>query len=196
MYNYKKYDDLYNELRIEYYYLIDLRFDLIQKTMTFLRMYLEKEEDKEQHTKASNVYDCLSVYSDYGVCFVDMSRLVELIQLFFKFGQWFDGVIVVSDEQMKIDKHINREQNRNLKNEITNLNKQNRELRKELEGLENKKIGVHSIATDKWRLEPNASNSDKIIKIMEQQDEITKCIDFNNRLIEHLKEFISDLILK
>ena len=190
MCNYKKYDDLYNELRIEYYYLIDLRFDLVQKTMTFLRMYLEKEEDKEQHIKASNVYDCLLVYSIYGVCFVDMSRLVELIQYFFKFGQWFDSVIVVSDEQMKIDKHINREQNRNLKNEITNLNKQNRELRKELEELENKKIGVHSIATDKLHLEPNASNSDKIIKIMEQQDEITKCIDFNNRLIEHLKEFI------
>lgn len=185
-----KYEELQEELSIEYYYMIDLNESVATKTIKLIDLYLKHEKVENERLKALYVRNSLEIYLNYkGEYPIDLSNVIEDIQMFLRFGRWFSSVRK-APEPTNIKKHLEKEKRRNLKSEIANLNEVVRDLKADYEELENKKIGVRSKSFEVPLNENHKSNNDRFYKIMEQQERIKKEIEYNTRLISHLNTLV------
>ena len=82
---------------------------------------------------------------------------------------------------------MKKEHARNLKNEIAQIKKYNKETEQEIKILKYKMQGVSAIKTDEVRLENATYNESRVLSLIEKIDYLKQDIAYKNKLIEHLQ---------
>lgn len=78
------YKELFYNLNIEYYYILDLNNDVVINTLKFLDMYIVKATDPEEKEVALYLRDCLKIYYEYdGLCPMNLSKMIWILKMFF-----------------------------------------------------------------------------------------------------------------
>lgn len=182
-----EYKKLYENLSIKWYYIEELNEKLIQETIHLLELYLKEIAQGEEHQTAKYIYDCLYIYEKYDLCPMEIAKLIRILQCFFNFHCSFSSVFKIPDIKIKLKEHLKKEHARNLKNEIAQIKKYNKETEQEIKILKYKMQGVSAIKTDKVRLENATYNENSILNLIEKIDYLKQDIAYKNKLIEHLQ---------
>lgn len=186
-----EYKKLYKELSIKWYYVEELSDRLIKDTIHLLKLYEKRIEPQEERKNAKYIRSCLYAYNEYGFCYMDLTRLIKIIQYFFRFNCSFNSIFKIPNVKTNLEEHLKNEHARNLKNEILQIKEFNKETKQEIKALEHRMLGVNSVQTDKVHIENATHNDSKLLDLMEQVDYLKRDIDYKNELIAHLQDIVN-----
>ena len=187
-----EYNDLFNELSIEWYLITDLNEHLSEKTILLMSLYMEHTKDRDERLKAQYVQACFLMYVKFGLCSMGIEKLIKIMKCFFNFRCGFNDIFEIPNTKKEHETYIKLENTRNLKNEITQLEVLNQEAEEELKALEYKKQGVSSVNIEGVHLENVKQSENRTLKLIEQTDELKKEIAYRNKLIRHLQGIIKN----
>ena len=187
-----EYNDLFNELSIEWYLITDLNEHLSEKTILLMSLYMEHTKDRNERLKAQYVQACFLMYVKFGLCPMGIEKLIKIMKCFFNFRCGFNDIFEIPNTKKELETYIKLENTRNLKNEITQLEMLNKEAEEELKALEYKKQGVSSVNIEGVHLENVKRSENRTLKLIEQTDELKKEIAYRNKLIRHLQGIIKN----
>ena len=187
-----EYNDLFDELSIEWYLITDLNEHLSEKTIFLMSLYMEHTKDRREHLKAQYVQACFLIYVKFGFCPMEITKLIKIMRYFFNFRCGFNDIFEIPDTKRELETYIKQENTRDLKKEITQLEMLNQETEEELKALEYKKQGVSSVNIEGVRLENVKRSESRTLKLIEQTDELKKSIAYRNKLIRHLQGIIKN----
>lgn len=187
-----EYNDLFEELSIEWYLITDLNERLSEKTISLMSLYMEHTKDRNERLKAQYVQACFLIYVKFGSCPMKIEKLIKIMKCFFNFRCGFNDIFEIPNTKKELETYIKLENTRNLKNEITQLEMLNQEAKEELKALEYKKQGVSSVNIEGVRLENVKRSENRTLKLIEQTDELKKEIAYRNKLIRHLQGIIKN----
>lgn len=187
-----EYNDLFDELSIEWYLITDLNEHLSEKTIFLMSLYMEHTKDRNECLKAQYVRACFLMYVKFGLCPMKIEKLIKIMKCFFNFRCGFNDIFEIPNTKKELETYIKLENTRNLKNEITQLEMLNQEAEEELKALEYKKQGVSSVNIEGVRLENVNRSESRTLKLIEQTDELKKEIAYRNKLIRHLQGIIKN----
>ena len=187
-----EYNDLFNELSIEWYLITDLNEHLSEKTIFLMSLYMEHTKDRRERLKAQYVQVCFLIYVKFGFCPMEITKLIKIMRYFFNFRCGFNDIFEIPNTKRELETYIKQENTRDLKKEITQLEMLNQETEEELKALEYKKQGVSSVNIEGVRLENVKRSESRTLKLIEQTDELKKEIAYRNKLIRHLQGIIKN----
>ena len=187
-----EYNDLFDELSIEWYLITDLNEHLSEKTIFLMSLYMECTIDRNERLKAQYVQECFLMYVKFGLCPMKIEKLIKIMKCFFNFRCGFNDIFEIPNTKKELETYIKLENTRNLKKEITQLEMLNQEAEEELKALEYKKQGVSSVNIEGVRLENVKRSESRTLKLIEQTDELKKSIAYRNKLIRHLQGIIKN----
>lgn len=187
-----EYNDLFNELSIEWYLITDLNEHLSEKTILLMSLYMEHTKDRSERLKAQYVQACFLMYVKFGLCPMKIEKLIKIMKCFFNFRCGFNDIFEIPNTKRELETYIKQENTRNLKKEIKQLEMLNQEAEEELKALEYKKQGVSSVNIEGVRLENVKRSESRTLKLIEQTDELKKSIAYRNKLIRHLQGIIKN----
>lgn len=70
-----EYNDLFDELSIEWYLITDLNEYLSGKTIFLISLYMEHTKDRNERLKAQYVQTCFLMYVKFGLCPMKIEKL-------------------------------------------------------------------------------------------------------------------------
>ena len=187
-----EYNDLFDELSIEWYLITDLNEHLSEKTILLMSLYMEHTKDRNERLKAQYVQACFLMYVKFGLCPMKIEKLIKIMKCFFNFRCGFNDIFEIPNTKRELETYIKQENTRNLKKEIKQLEMLNQEAEEELKALEYKKQGVPSVNIEGVRLENVKRSESRTLKLIEQTDELKKSIAYRNKLIRHLQGIIKN----
>lgn len=187
-----EYNDLFDELCIEWYLITDLNECLSEKTIFLMSLYMERTKDRNERLKAQYVQACFLMYVKFGLCPMKIEKLIKIMKCFFNFRCGFNDIFEIPNTKRELETYIKQENTRDLKKEITQLEMLNQETEEELKALEYKKQGVSSVNIEGVRLENVKRSESRTLKLIEQTDELKKSIAYRNKLIRHLQGIIKN----
>lgn len=187
-----EYNDLFDELSIEWYLITDLNEHLSEKTIFLMSLYMEHTKDRNERLKAQYVQACFLMYVKFGLCPMKIEKLIKIMKCFFNFRCGFNDIFEIPNTKKELETYIKLENTRDLKKEITQLEMLNQETEEELKALEYKKQGVSSVNIEGVRLENVKRSESRTLKLIEQTDELKKEIAYRNKLIRHLQGIIKN----
>lgn len=187
-----EYNDLFDELSIEWYLITDLSNDLSTKTVRLMSLYMEHTKDHSERLKALYVQACFLIYVKFGICPMGITKLIKIMRYFFNFRCGFNDIFEIPNTKKELETYIKLENTRDLKKEIIQLERLNQETEEELKALEYKKQGVSAINTEGVHLENVKRNDNRTLILIEQTDELKKEIAHRNKLIRHLQGIIKN----
>lgn len=187
-----EYNDLFNELSIEWYLITDLNEHLSEKTILLMSLYMEHTKDRNERLKAQYVQVCFLMYVKFGLCPMKIEKLIKIMKCFFNFRCGFNDIFEIPNTKRELETYIKQENTRDLKKEIIQLEKLNQETEEKLKALEYKKQGVSSVNIEGVRLENVKRSESRTLKLIEQTDELKKSIAYRNKLIRHLQGIIKN----
>lgn len=187
-----EYNDLFNELSIEWYLITDLNEHLSEKTILLMSLYMEHTKDRSERLKAQYVQACFLMYVKFGLCPMKIEKLIKIMKCFFNFRCGFNDIFEIPNTKRELETYIKQENTRDLKKEIIQLEKLNQETEEKLKALEYKKQGVSSVNIEGVRLENVKRSGSRTLKLIEQTDELKKSIAYRNKLIRHLQGIIKN----
>lgn len=187
-----EYNDLFDELSIEWYLITDLNEHLSEKTILLMSLYMEHTKDRNERLKAQYVQACFLMYVKFGLCPMKIEKLIKIMKCFFNFRCGFNDIFEIPNTKREFETYIKQENTRNLKKEIKQLEMLNQEAEEELKALEYKKQGVSSVNIEGVRLENVKRSESRTLKLIEQTDELKKSIAYRNKLIRHLQGIIKN----
>ncbi len=187
-----EYNDLFNELSIEWYLITDLNEHLSEKTILLMSLYMEHTKDRSERLKAQYVQACFLMYVKFGLCPMKIEKLIKIMKCFFNFRCGFNDIFEIPNTKRELETYIKQENTRDLKKEIIQLEKLNQETEEKLKALEYKKQGVSSVNIEGVRLENVKRSESRTLKLIEQTDELKKSIAYRNKLIRHLQGIIKN----
>lgn len=187
-----EYNNLFDELSIEWYLIADLNNDLSTKTADLMSLYMECTKDSRERLKAQYVQVCFLIYVKFGFCPMEITKLIKIMRYFFNFRCGFNDIFEIPNTKRELETYIKQENTRDLKKEITQLEMLNQETEEELKALEYKKQGVSSVNIEGVRLENVKRSESRTLKLIEQTDELKKEIAYRNKLIRHLQGIIKN----
>ena len=186
-----EYKQLYKKLSIEWYYIEELSDKLIKDTIHLLDLYEEQTESQEERKNTKYISDCLSVYSEYDFCPMKLTRLIKIIQYFFRLNCGFNSIFKVPDTKTNLEEHLKNEHARNLKNEILEIKEFNKETEQEIKDLEHKMLGLRGTITDEVYLENATYSESRTLNLIEKVDYLKQDIEYRNELIAHLQDIVN-----
>lgn len=187
-----EYNNLFDELSIEWYLITDLNEHLSEKTIFLMSLYMEHTKDRNERLKAQYVQACFLMYVKFGLCPMKIEKLIKIMKCFFNFRCGFNDIFEIPNTKRELETYIKQENTRNLKKEIKQLEMLNQEAEEELKALEYKKQGVSSVNIEGVRLENVKRSESRTLKLIEQTDELKKSIAYRNKLIRHLQGIIKN----
>ena len=187
-----EYNGLFDELSIEWYLITDLNEHLSEKTIFLMSLYMEHTKDRNERLKAQYVRACFLMYVKFGLCPMKIEKLIKIMKCFFNFRCGFNDIFEIPNTKRELETYIKQENTRDLKKEITQLEMLNQETEEELKALEYKKQGVSSVNIEGVRLENVKRSESRMLKLIEQTDELKKSIAYRNKLIRHLQGIIKN----
>ena len=187
-----EYNDLFDELSIEWYLITNLNEHLSEKTILLMSLYMEHTKDRNERLKAQYVQACFLMYVKFGLCPMKIEKLIKIMKCFFNFRCGFNDIFEIPNTKKELETYIKQENTRDLKKEITQLEMLNQETEEELKALEYKKQGVSSVNIEGVRLENVKRSESRTLKLIEQTDELKKEIAYRNKLIRHLQGIIKN----
>lgn len=187
-----EYNDLFDELGIEWYLITDLNEHLSKKTISLMSLYMEHAKDRSERLKAQYVQACFLMYVKFGLCPMKIEKLIKIMKCFFNFRCGFNDIFEIPNTKKELETYIKRENTRNLKKEIAQLEMLNQETEEELKALEYKKQGVSSVNIEGVHLENVKRSESRTLKLIEQTDELKKEIAYRDKLIRHLQGIIKN----
>lgn len=187
-----EYNDLFNELSIEWYLITDLNEHLSKKTILLMSLYMEHTKDRNERLKAQYVQACFLMYAKFGLCPMKIEKLIKIMKCFFNFRCGFNDIFEIPNTKRELETYIKQENTRDLKKEIIQLERLNQETEEKLKALEYKKLGVSAINTEGVHLENVKRNDNRTLILIEQTDELKKEIAYRNKLIRHLQGIIKN----
>ena len=187
-----EYNDLFDELSIEWYLITDLNEHLSEKTILLMSLYMEHTKDRNERLKAQYVQACFLMYVKFGLCHMKIEKLIKIMKCFFNFRCGFNDIFEIPNTKRELETYIKQENTRDLKKEIIQLERLNQETEEELKALEYKKQGVSAINTEGVHLENVKRNDNRTLILIEQTDELKKEIAYRNKLIRHLQGIIEN----
>lgn len=187
-----EYNELFEALSIEWYLITDLNNDLSTKTVNLMSLYMERAKDRSERLKAQYVQACFLIYVKFGLCPMEITKLIKIMRYFFNFRCGFNDIFEIPNTKRELETYIKQENTRDLKKEIIQLERLNQETEEELKALEYKKQGVSSVNIEGVRLENVKRSENRTLKLIEQTDELKKEIAHRNKLIRHLQGIIKN----
>lgn len=187
-----EYNDLFDELSIEWYLITDLNEHLSEKTIFLMSLYMEHTKDRNERLKAQYVQACFLMYVKFGLFPMKIEKLIKIMKCFFNFRCGFNDIFEIPNTKRELETYIKQENTRDLKKEIIQLERLNQETEEELKALEYKKQGVSSVNIEGVRLENVKRSESRTLKLIEQTDELKKSIAYRNKLIRHLQGIIKN----
>lgn len=187
-----EYNNLFDELNIEWYLITDLNEHLSEKTIFLMSLYMEHTKDRNERLKAQYVQACFLMYVKFGLCPMKIEKLIKIMKCFFNYRCGFNDIFEIPNTKKELETYIKLENTRNLKKEITQLEMLNQETEEELKALEYKKQGISSVNIEGVRLENVKRSESRTLKLIEQTDELKKEIAYRNKLIRHLQGIIKN----
>lgn len=162
-----EYNDLFDELSIEWYLITDLNEHLSEKTIFLMSLYMEHTKDRRECLKAQYVQACFLIYVKFGFCPMKITKLIKIMRYFFNFRCGFNDIFEIPNTKRELETYIKQENTRDLKKEITQLEMLNQEAKEELKALEYKKQGVSSVNIEGVRLENVKRSESGTLKLIE-----------------------------
>lgn len=187
-----EYNDLFDELSVEWYLITDLNEHLSKKTISLMSLYMEHAKGRSERLKAQYVQACFLMYVKFGLCPMKIEKLIKIMKCFFNFRCGFNDIFEIPNTKRELETYIKQENTRDLKKEIIQLERLNQETEEKLKALEYKKLGVSAINTEGVHLENVKRNDNRTLILIEQTDELKKEIAYRNKLIRHLQGIIKN----
>lgn len=185
------YKELFYNLNIEYYYILDLNSDVVINTLKFLDMYIVKATDPEEKEAALYLRDCLKIYYEYdGLCPMNLSKMIWTLKMFFLHNWSFKRSYKIPSKKSSLNYHLNNEKNRDLKKEIQHLEELNIIAMNEIKDLNHKKLNIKENILDGVKCENAKHDNSFLLDLIEKTDLIQRDIDYRKDLIQKLETMI------
>lgn len=185
------YKELFYNLNIEYYYILDLNSDVVINTLKFLDMYIVKAIDPEEKEVALYLRDCLKIYYEYdGLCPMNLSKMIWILKMFFLHNWSFKRSYKIPSKKSSLNYHLNNEKNRDLKKEIQHLEELNIIAMNEIKDLNHKKLNIKENILDGVKCENVKHDNSFLLDLIEKTDLIQRDIDYRKDLIQKLETMI------